>query len=216
LSHGPQWFSNFYYNEKFHQTDNENIVDWLITFRNKATLTLLGIQDYLKLQAPFDPTNTGLAYLQTGTEHRWYTGGVDFFSKPQSIFTYSFSLRYGGYYANGNKLTFQSDIGLRFQPFVSITLSTSYNLLDLPQPWGYTRFLLIGPRIDITFTNNIYFTTFVQYNEQIKNMNINTRLQWRYKPASDFFLVYTDNYFTTPFAVRTRAVVLKINYWWNR
>ena len=27
-------------------------------------------------------------------------------------------------------------------------------------------------------------------------MNINTRLQWRYKPASDFFLVYTDNYYT--------------------
>jgi Domain of unknown function (DUF5916)/Carbohydrate family 9 binding domain-like len=216
LSHGPQWFSNFYYSEKFRSTDNENIVDWLITFRNKATLTLLAIQDYVKLQAPFDPTNIGIDSLVTGSVHKWLTGGIDFFSKPQSIFTYSFSLRYGGYYGNGNKLTFQSDIGFRLQPFVSITLSTSYNLLDLPQPWGNTRFLLVGPRIDITFTNNLYFTTFVQYNEQIKNMNINTRLQWRYKPASDFFLVYTDNYFTAPFAVRTRAVVLKLNYWWNR
>ena len=73
---------------------------------------------------------------------------------------------------------------------------TSYNLLDLPQPWGKTRFLLVGPRVDMTFTNTLYFTVFVQYNEQIKNMNINTRLQWRYKPASDFFLVYTDNYYT--------------------
>ena len=216
LSHGPQWFSNFYFNEKFKQTDYENIADWLITFRNKATLTLLAIQDYVKLQAPFDPTNIGIAFLDTGSVHRWYTGGVDFFSKPQSIFTYSFSLRYGGYYANGNKLSFQSDIGFRLQPFVSITLSTSYNLLDLPLPWGRTRFLLVGPRIDITFTNNLYFTTFVQYNEQIRNMNVNARLQWRYKPASDFFLVYTDNYFTAPFSVRTRAIVLKLNYWWNR
>jgi hypothetical protein len=170
----------------------------------------------VKLQAPFDPTNTGIDSLVTGSVHKWLTGGVDFFSKPQSVFTYDFSIRYGGYYAQGNKLTIQSDVGFRLQPFASITLTTSYNLLDLPQPWGKTRFLLIGPRIDITFTNNLYFTTFVQYNEQIKNMNINTRLQWRYKPASDFFLVYTDNYFTAPFAVRTRAVVLKLNYWWNR
>jgi Domain of unknown function (DUF5916)/Carbohydrate family 9 binding domain-like len=215
LSHGPQWFSNFYYDEKFRTTDNENIVDWLITFRNRATLTFLTIYDYVKLQAPFDPTNTGIAYLPVGSVHKWFTGGVDFASKPQSIFTYTFSVRYGGYYAQGSKFTFQSDIGFRIQPFVSITMTTSYNLLDLPEPWGRTPFLLLGPRIDITFTNNIYFTTFVQYNEQIKNMNVNARFQWRYKPASDFFIVYTDNYYTAPFAVRDRAVVLKLNYWLN-
>jgi hypothetical protein len=215
LSHGPQWFSNFYYSEKFKTTDNENIIDWLFTFRNKATLTLVTMQDYVNLQAPFDPTNTGIDSLRTGTIHKWFTGGVDFYSKPQSIFTYDFSIRYGGYYDNGNKLTILNDVGFRLQPFVSITMTTSYTVLDLPKPWGNTSFLLIGPRIDITFTNSLYLTAFVQYNEQIKNMNINTRLQWRYKPASDFFLVYTDNYYTTPFSVRNRAVVLKFNYWWN-
>jgi len=40
-------------------------------------------------------------------------------------------------------------------------------------------------------------------------------LQWRYKPASDLFLVYTDNYFPAPISVRNRAVVLKFTYWWN-
>ena len=67
LSHGPQWFSNFYYDQKFQTTDNENIMDWLITFRNRATLTILGIQDFVKLQAPFDPTNTGIGYLPVGS-----------------------------------------------------------------------------------------------------------------------------------------------------
>lgn len=215
LSHGPQWFSNFYYNEKLQSTDNENIVDWLFTFRNKATLTLVTMQDYVNLQAPFDPTNTGTGYLSVGTVHKWYTGGVDFFSKPQSVFTYDFSIRYGGYYARGNKLSILTDVGFRLQPYVNITLATSYNVLDLPQPWGNTRFLLIGPRIDVTFTNTLYLTAYVQYNGQIKNMNINTRLQWRYRPASDLFLVYTDNYYTNPFAVKNRAVVLKLNFWLN-
>ena len=57
-------------------------------------------------------------------------------------------------------------------------------------------------------------------------MNLNARIQWRYNPASDFFLVYTDNYLPSfssqigqdvpgLFAVKNRALVLKWTYWWN-
>ena len=153
--------------------------------------------------------------MSTGSLHRWKAFGTDYFSKPQRLFTYSFSTRYGGYYEGGKRLNISADIGYRFQPFVNITLSTSYNYIDLPKPWNVTNFWLIGPRIDITFTNKFFFTTFVQYNDQQKNINLNTRLQWRYKPASDFFLVYTDNYYTAPLFIRNRALVLKFTYWWN-
>jgi hypothetical protein len=94
-------------------------------------------------------------------------------------------------------------------------MNFSYNYLQLPAPWGNTPFYLVGPRIDLTFTKNFYFTTYVQYNNQLNNLNINSRLQWRYKPASDLFLVYTDNYFPAPFMVKNRELVLKFNYWWN-
>ena len=46
-------------------------------------------------------------------------------------------------------------------------------------------------------------------------MNINMRLQWRYQPVSDIYLVYTDNYFTGDWSSRNRALVLKITYWLN-
>jgi hypothetical protein len=215
LSHGPQFSSTYFYNESFHHTDNENMLTWLITFRNKSTLAPVVIHDYVQLLAPFDPTNSGIGFLAMGTKHQWNTIGVDYISRPQSIFTYGFSARYGGYYDNGTRLTISNDLGYRFQPYVSIALSTSYNLLRLPQPWGNTTFWLIGPRLDITMTNTLFFTTYIQYNEQIRNMNLNTRLQWRYKPASDLFIVYTDNYLTTPFSVHNRALVLKFTYWWN-
>jgi 6,7-dimethyl-8-ribityllumazine synthase len=55
----------------------------------------------------------------------------------------------------------------------------------------------------------------VQYNEQVNNTNVNIRLQWRYKPVSDLFIVYTDNYFADRRDVRNRALVLKLTYWWN-
>jgi hypothetical protein len=171
--------------------------------------------NYVKLLQPFDPTNSGKDSLLTGTGHRWKAFGSEYFSKPQSLFTYSFTSRYGGYYADGKRLNLTAELGYRFQPYVSITVSSNYNNISLPKPWGKNIFWLIGPRIDVTMTNKLYFTTFLQYNDQQKNVNLNTRLQWRYRPASDLFLVYTDNYLPAPFAVKNRALVLKFTYWWN-
>ena len=225
LSHGPLLQSTFFFDAVGRQSDNESILSYLVTFRSKATFTTWVATDFVRLLAPFDPTNTGRETLLAGTEHRWRAWGTEFISKPQGLLTYGFSSRYGGYYANGTRLNFTTDIGYRFQPYVSLLLSASYNDIRLPQPWGRTTFWLVGPRFDVTMTNTLYLTTFVQYNEQQKNMNVNARIQWRYKPASDFFLVYTDNYLPNSaqigqdvpglFSVKNRALVLKWTYWWN-
>ena len=87
--------------------------------------------------------------------------------------------------------------------------------MDLGDPFERTKFWLVGPKIDITFTDKIFWSTFVQYNEQIENMNINSRFQWRYQPVSDIYIVYIDNYFTGNWKSRNRALVLKITYWLN-
>jgi len=85
----------------------------------------------------------------------------------------------------------------------------------LPEPYASTSLFLIGPRIDLTFTKSLFLTTFIQYNDQIDNINLNTRLQWRFAPVSDFFLVYTDNYDSLNLGVKNRAVVAKVTYWLN-
>lgn len=215
LSHGPKFFYSGYFNEKLKRTDDEYFLSYLFTFRNQSTLVTWVAHDYVKLLSPFDPTNTQKDTLPTGSEHRWYAYGSDFISKPQSVFTYGFSSRYGGYYAGGTRLSLTADIGYRLQPYVSLAVNTSFNHINLPSPWNKTIFWLVGPRLDITMTNKLFFTTFFQYNGQVKNMNLNTRFQWRYKPASDLFIVYTDNYLPAPFGVKTRAIVLKLTYWWN-
>lgn len=215
LSHGPKLFSANYFDENFKSTDNTNYLAYNINFRSRSTLTGWIANDYVKLQRPFDPTNKGGATLATGTEHSWEAFGLEYSSRPQSLFTMALSTRYGGYYANGNRLNISSELGYRFQPYVSVALSSSYNDIRLPQPWNTTKFWLIGPRLDVTMTNKLFFTGFVQYNEQSDNINLNTRLQWRYKPASDLFIVYTDNYLPAPFSVKNRFLVLKMTYWWN-
>ncbi len=215
LSHGPSLAGIYFYNTGFHATDNETVLSYLVTLRDRSTISAGVLNDYVQLLRPFDPTNSGKDSLQTGSTHHWQTGAIDIVSRPQQLLTYTFSGRYGGYYANGNKLSLSTDIGYRIQPYVSIVMSASYNALRLPAQWGNTHFWLIGPRIDATLTNKFFITAFLQYNEQLKNMNLNARVQWRYKPASDVFLVYTDNYYPAPLAVRNRAFVLKWTYWWN-
>jgi len=149
------------------------------------------------------------------SRHKFNSWRNEFVSKPQSVFTYAFTTSVGGYYADGTRKNFTAEIGYRFQPYVSLLGTLSYNNIKLPHPWNTTNFWLVGSQVDITFTNKKFFSTFFQYNEQLKNINLNSRFQWRYKPASDLFLVYTDNYLPAPFSVRNRAVVLKMTYWWN-
>ncbi|OJW74289.1 MULTISPECIES: DUF5916 domain-containing protein [unclassified Spirosoma] len=225
LNHGPLLTSTYFFDPAWKQSDNESVLSYAITFRSRSVFTAWVATDYVRLLQPFDPTNTGRETLATGTEHYWTAWGTDFDSKPQSVFTYGFSSRYGGYYDNGTRLNLTADLGYRIQPYVSLAASLSYNDIRLPQPWGRTTFWLVSPRFDLTLTNTLYLTTFVQYNEQQKNMNVNARIQWRYKPASDFFLVYTDNYLPNSaqigqdvpgfFSVKNRALVLKWTYWWN-
>ncbi len=215
LSHGPKFMSSLFFDTSMKPTDNTTFLMYGLNFRKQNVFNVWVAHDYVKLLRPFDPTNSGKDTLATGSEHQWNAFGVEYTSKPQSVFTYAFTTRYGGYYEHGTRLNFTTDIGYRFQPYVSVSLSSSYNDIRMPEPWGKTTFWLVGPRIDVTMTNKLFFTAFAQYNEQKKNVNLNTRVQWRYRPASDLFIVYTDNYLPESFTVKNRALVIKFTYWWN-
>lgn len=214
LMHGIQLTSNYYFNENFKRTDNESTLAYIMTLRNKSTFTVSGINTYIKLLVPFDPTNTGKTPLPIGSQHHWNTIDMQFVSKPQALFTYLLEGLHGGYY-NGNRTSLIAQLGYRFQPYVNLFVNSSFNDLRLPQPYGDTQFWLIGPKADITLSNTLYFTTYVQYNGQVKNINTNVRLQWRYKPASDFFIVYGDNSIPSPYTVKNRQLVVKWTYWCN-
>jgi len=215
LSHGPILNFTDYYDPSFNSTDYRNYFAYQVTFRDRSVLTGLVENDYVKLLAPFDPTNYTGAILPAGFVNRWNNAELSWFSMPQRLFTYDFTVDYGGYYDNGKKISIANDVGYRFQPFVNLQLSNTLNVLQLPQPWRQKSFWLLGPRVDVTMTNKFFLTGFFQYNEQAKNFNINTRLQWRYRPASDFFIVYTDNYLPGPFLVKNRGLVFKFTYWLN-
>jgi Domain of unknown function (DUF5916)/Carbohydrate family 9 binding domain-like len=123
------------------------------------------------------------------------------------------SYRGGGFY-NGTIQQYVAGLRFRQQPWGNFTLNFEQNNLNFPAEYGKTVLKLISPKTEINFSNSMFWTTFIQYNTQRNNLNINSRFQWRYSPMSDFYLVYTDNYFVDPtLKNRSRALIFKLNYW---
>jgi len=87
---------------------------------------------------------------------------------------------YGEFY-NGNKLTYRGSVSYRIQPWGNFTLGLERNDIWLPAEYGKVDFTLATASVDINFATNLFWTTFLQYNTQRDNFNINSRFQWRFK-----------------------------------
>ncbi|MBN8720153.1 MAG: carbohydrate binding family 9 domain-containing protein [Sediminibacterium magnilacihabitans] len=134
------------------------------------------------------------------------------FRKPLSYYA---TVGGGGFY-NGSYQSFIGGVTWRSQPHLNIGLHAEYDKLAFPDIYGTAELFLIAPKVEINFSTAVFWTTFIQYNTQRNNFNINSRFQYRFKPMSDFFLVYTDNYYTDPLLKnRNRALVFKLNYWFS-
>jgi hypothetical protein len=120
----------------------------------------------------------------------------------------------GGEFYNGTQVGASLGLRYRVQPWGSFRFAAEYNALRFPAPYCGATLFNLTPRIEIFFNRKINWTTFIQYNTQSDNFNINSRLQWRFRPMSDIFLVYTDNYAVQFWGPKNRALVAKVSYWW--
>jgi len=214
VTHGPSLKNDSYFDASFHPTDCSTLVTYEFEFINRSSFSTWVSDDYVELLEPFDPTNSGGAQIPSGTAFDWNAVGMNYKSTASTLLTYEFSSHYGGYFG-GDWLNVTGGTGYRAQPFGSVAVDFSYNEITLPEPYADASFWLISPRFEMTFTKNIYLTTFVQYNEQRDNVNINARFQWRYNPASNFYIVYTDNYEPDSWVARSRALIFKLTFWKN-
>ena len=205
--------------EDFGLADQNTELEWRINFSNFYRLNFFVNRNRILLLDDFDPTRLQEedVFLPGGNIYKYINYGFSFNTDSRKPFSFSVRPTFGGFY-NGTRIGVNTDISYRIQPYGSIALSANYNKITLAAPFVPTNLWLVGPRIDLTFTKKLFFTTFVQYNNQQDNLNINARFQWRFKPVSDFFIVYSNNYITDQFSqfeTRNRAIVAKLTYWLN-
>ena len=149
--------------------------------------------------------------------YKYMSGYVFYRSDERKPFNFRSFTGYGQFY-NGTRFAFGGAVNYRRQPWGNFGIEFQQNFIRLPENYGSTTLTLIQPTIEINFTNNMFWTTYIQLNTQNSTFGINSRFQWRYLPMSDLFLVYTDNYVGEDgnnFEPSSRALVLKVNYWLN-
>ncbi|MCM0059995.1 MAG: carbohydrate binding family 9 domain-containing protein [Algoriphagus sp.] len=212
--HGPKLEFEGFWNETLGTTDRDFNLGYIVRFNSLAELEVTQRNRYVYLFSDFDPTRSGGTPLAAGTDYSYQNVLVEFRSNPRKKLNVGVIGEFGEYFT-GSIQRITSQTGLRLGYLANVSMNFNYARIRLPQPQRNADLILVGPRIDLTLTKELFWTTFVQYNSQIDNMNINTRIQWRYAPVSDFFLVYTDNYFPGDFMPKQRSLVFKLNYWLN-
>jgi hypothetical protein len=199
------WNPNGSFNNRIFQLENT------LMFQNTSQIVLgLNNEDN---QLPFNVAFTSFKPLPPG-RYKFSNMSLQYTSDIRKKFNFNLQATYGDFY-NGKQRSLIAGVNYRQTPWGLFGLRFERYDLQFPEPHKQSLLYLINSKMEFSFTRNLIWTTFLQYNTQADNFNINSRLQWRYKPMSDVFIVYTDNYAVQPFLKKNRALVCKMNYWLN-
>jgi hypothetical protein len=194
-------------------TDRAYTLSYELRFLNTSQVKVAYNYVYQRMTNAFSPIDADSTF-KAGEVFNWSNLTVSGQTNVRRLLNLTYQTSYGGFY-NGTNFNFTGQLNYRYQPYGNISMRVDYNDVRLKGFYGKSKLFLIGPRVDITFTDKLFLTTYFQYNNLLENVNLNARFQWRYRPASDFFIVYTENYFSETFGSKNRALVFKFTYWFN-
>ena len=214
-NHGPEIDYEFYNHPVYGDTDRKLELQYSISLNNSSRFSFDLEKSYTFLLEEFDPTRSGVEYLPSETGYNYNRYSINYNSNTQKPFSFRLNSKVGGFF-NGDIYTYGLSINYKFVPHVNMDFSYSNNKIKLP--YASSNLASYSTKVEVSFNTKLFLTTFFQYNSQIDNINLNTRLQWNFKPLSDIYLVYTDNYFAKGselFNLKNRSLALKFNYWIN-
>ncbi len=216
-NHGFELFSVYTWRPglDYQNTDHFINFSWGAEFNNLSEMSAEYSNQFIFLTEEFEPTGKDDAVpLPPNTGYHFNFVELEYRSDRRKTFFFGVEPSYGGFF-NGKRFSVEADANLRLQPKVNVSINLNYDHIDLPAPFARADIWLVAPRVDITFSKSIFWSTLVQYSNQRDNLGFNSRLQWRFAPLSDLFLVYNDNYFVNTFMPRNRSINLKLTYWLN-
>jgi hypothetical protein len=197
--------TNHYFINHTHLQEFNGEIGFNILFANRREAGIVWVQNNVDLLfATTLFTETGI--LEKGKYDFGFIR-VKYFSNFLRPFSWGLTLEEGSYY-NGKRRTLTGNVKYRQQPWGVFGVDFIYNEIKLNDKAVYP--LIISPSVEICLSRNIFWTTFLQFNTLLENFNINSRFQWRFRPMSDIYLVYSDNYLADGFINRSKAVVFKI------
>jgi hypothetical protein len=210
-------FSINLYNSTYTDS-NYRITEAITTFsgkmllQNSASFRIAANREFFWLFQPFNPVRPRDTNFLSVGEYWFQSASATATSNNRRPLNGSLECQYGSYFG-GEKLSLTGALQCRIQPRFLFTLNYRRINVDIPK-LGKSNLNLIGAKTEYSISTTMYFTAFLQYNTQEDNVNMNIRYQWRYRPMSDFFVVYSENY-EPQFLTKNRSLAFKWVYWFN-
>ena len=216
IEFGPQLYYIDKPGLKSQVTDRRFSANLSFNFKNMSGIDFEFTNSYIFLENNFDPTGANENSPINRGSYETRQIEMEYGSTNRRKFRFKSNINIGGYF-NGEKYSISNDFNFRIDKLMQASLKFRYDKIDLPDPQNSVALFLISPKVDFTFSKNIFWATFVQYSNFSNSLGINSRFQWRFAPLSDLFLVYTDNsnYIENDFIPNFRTINLKITYWIN-
>lgn len=210
--HGPRTWHWVYSNTDGSLNERSHGFGYDFMFKNTSELRLNRFTREVNL-----PVTTNLIGSDTPlpiANYQFTEYFVNYTTDNRKVISSEWNIRYGDFF-NGERFAIRTGINVRAQPWGTFGLNYEFNNVKLAEGFGETKLHLFRANTEISFSNKMFWTTAIQYNSQAENYNFFSRFQWRFRPMSDFFLVYTDNYTTDGLNIKNRQVVFKVTYWLN-
>jgi hypothetical protein len=178
---------------------------------NSDLASVVYTDSFERLVRPF-PIATGVT-LPIGA-YDFHTTRIGYIGGQQRRYSGEVVYEFGTFYNGDRKSIALNTARLQVTPQVSLEPSFSVNWVDLVQ--GSFTAKVARTRATYTITPRMFVSGIVQYNSAGSSFGSNVRFRWEYRPGSELFVVYTDDFNTealrpTVTSLRNRAWVVKFN-----
>ncbi|MES2618556.1 MAG: DUF5916 domain-containing protein [Bacteroidota bacterium] len=213
----PNLYADVYRNSNWSKNDALINPSVEINFQNSAIATVQYVKFFTTLLYTSDVLGNRKDSFHRG-DYQYGVVSMQYQSNKRKRFGYLLSGASGTFF-NGIKHSARTELSYRIQPKIVLGLISSLDYITLPSADSINKrrertLMLISPSFEWSFTRKIFFTTYTQYNSQLDNININARFQYRFRPMSDLYVVYSDNY-SIAWKGKNRALTIKLIYWLN-
>jgi hypothetical protein len=209
--HGLRTWNNLYLNSDGSFNEVENNVAYDFEYKNTARLNLIARYQKVDLLFPTELIGDDFTPIPID-DYSFFRFDLRYRADSRKTFVWNTNIGYGQFF-NGTRMGAMLQGSFRLRPWGSFGLTYDFNDIRLAEGFGENKIHLMRFNGNISFSNKLFLSNVLQYNSQGDNFSAFSRLQWRYSPMSDLFLIYNENHDTTGLGIKNRSVVLKVTYW---
>ena len=195
-------------------TDRNYRVGFEFDFNSMARIEVSLRNDFTQLEDSFNPLRSfGKNPLPANSDYNYSYLEFEYRNDQRKKISYRLEFNNGDFY-NGKRMSLRTQFNYRFEPIFQSSFNLSINKISLPRFYGDGRLILATSKFNLTLNKSLFWMNYFQYSNVSRNFGINSRLQWRFAPLSDLYIVFNDNYlYEDSLIPNLRTISFKLSYW---